>query len=994
MKHIFILLSIFLISRVTPQTHSKSIHQEQLEYFNSLGNATTDFYEANTTAAQMNNSAPKSACNLNKVVYGWHPYWMGNSYLNYQWDLLTHLSFFSYEVDVVTGNAITTHGFSTSAAIDAALNAGVKVTLTVTMFSGHSTFFGNATAQQNLITNLINLVSSRGIDGVNIDFEGLPSAYKTQFNSFMVNLANQMHAAIPNSEVSTVLYAVDWSGVFDFSVMANTVDLFIIMGYDYYYSGSANTGPVDPLYHFGNTYNYTLSKSISYYLDKGCPREKLILGLPYYGRTWSATNSNIPSTTTGYSASVIYNTIKNNALGNYSSANHTWEDDSFSDVYIYQESGQTRQTYATMDDGFEKRLEHINHTGIGGMGIWALGYDDGYTERWDAIRDYMTDCYASPCVGSIHDFGGPTRDYYNNENYIWTISPDGAASISLNFTSFDVENNYDFLYIYDGNSTSAQQVPGSPFTGTTIPQNIVSSTGALTFRFLSDGGVVAPGFNANYVCTQDIIAPTISLDVPIDWITEDFTANIVVEDNIGGTGIQSSYYLISDYDGTEWRANADNGFFADYFEGNLHQDWNSVVGNWSTANGELIQTDETSGNTNVSIPLNQNDADQFLYHFKASIDGTDANRRGGFHFMCDSDTDVNRGNSYFVFFRLDNGQHVQVYKVINDDFGLPIIDFPFPTTPGQQYDYKITMNKTTGLINLFRDNDFVVSWQDNNPHLIGDYISFRTGNAKMNIESLEVYKYRENEATIVSVGNTSDIRYQNNSPAQYSGKIQSLAIDNANNLSNIDIKTLNVDYTPANDFLIYDGETTAVDINLAEMDISQLKLSANWENAIDLHSEIAEYKYSIGMQPGLTNVKNWTSVGLNISVTATSFDVNLIDLNNQFVYFNVMAINHAGLQKELSSDGQKILINDGSLGINKEVAKSVKIYPNPTKTKVYLETELKIIRVRLVNMLGAEVEIIFNKQDKSINLSSLSNGLYHLTIETTEGIIEKRIVKE
>ena len=88
------------------------------------------------------------------------------------------------------------------------------------------------------------------------------------------------------------------------------------------------------------------------------------------------------------------------------------------------------------------------------------------------------------------------------------------------------------------------------------------------------------------------------------------------------------------------------------------------------------------------------------------------------------------------------------------------------------------------------------------------------------------------------------------------------------------------------------------------------------------------------------------------------------------------------------------MINDGSLGINKEVAKSVKIYPNPTKTKVYLETELKIIRVRLVNMLGAEVEIIFNKQDKSINLSSLSNGLYHLTIETTEGIIEKRIVKE
>ena len=58
----------------------------------------------------------------------------------------------------------------------------------------------------------------------------------------MVNLCMQMHTAIPGSEVSTVLYAVDWNNVFDFNIMEPEVDNYIIMGYAYYYQGSSNTG--------------------------------------------------------------------------------------------------------------------------------------------------------------------------------------------------------------------------------------------------------------------------------------------------------------------------------------------------------------------------------------------------------------------------------------------------------------------------------------------------------------------------------------------------------------------------------------------------------------------------------------------------------------------------------------------------------------------------------------------------------------------------------
>jgi len=499
----FFSIIFFLVNLGFSQQEPKqrSIHQEQLEHYNQLKNASADFYEKSINPSD--NKFSSSGCNLNKVVYGWHPYWVGSVYQNYQWDLLSHFSFFCYEVDPSDGEPITTHGWSTSEAVDSALASGnTKVTLTVTLFSNHSTFFSSTTNQQTLISNLINLVQTRGAHGVNIDFEGLPAAYKIDFAYFMVNLANQMHAAIPGSEVSTVLYAVDWSDVFDFSLMEPAVDHYIIMGYAYYYQGSSNTGPCDPLYHFGSNYNYSLSRSITYYLDKGCPADKLIMGLPYYGYQWPTSSSNVPSATTGSGTAKTYRQVKDNSSGFYSTANYQYDQDSYSDVYVINDNGY-QQCFITQEDGFRKRLEHIERTGIGGIGIWALGYDDGYNDLWDGINDYLTDCYKDSCDGTIHDFGGPYKDYYDDEDYIWTISPDSATSLDIDFTFFDVELNYDYLYVYDGSDINASQISGSPFSGLNGPGNFTTSTGAVTFRFYSDGATVNPGFLANYSCSYD-----------------------------------------------------------------------------------------------------------------------------------------------------------------------------------------------------------------------------------------------------------------------------------------------------------------------------------------------------------------------------------------------------------------------------------------------------------------------------------------------------------
>lgn len=99
--------------------------------------------------------------------------------------------------------------------------------------------------------------------------------------------------------------------------------------------------------------------------------------------------------------------------------------------------------------------------------------------------------------GTISD-GSGTGNYSNNANCKWVIAPPGATQISLNFTSFNVENTYDYVYIYNGIDDTS--TPIYTFTGNTIPPTIISSpgVGALCIKFTSDVSNNNSGWTVNY----------------------------------------------------------------------------------------------------------------------------------------------------------------------------------------------------------------------------------------------------------------------------------------------------------------------------------------------------------------------------------------------------------------------------------------------------------------------------------------------------------------
>ena len=113
-------------------------------------------------------------------------------------------------------------------------------------------------------------------------------------------------------------------------------------------------------------------------------------------------------------------------------------------------------------------------------------------------------------VYGFYDSGGPAASYSAYENYIYTFYPPAGELIRADFLSFNVENGYDFLYIYEGSSAEGLLV--ETLTGSGIPEQIISAAGALTFRFSSDDSMQYPGW---MIRISSVPAPPLPPDVVV-----------------------------------------------------------------------------------------------------------------------------------------------------------------------------------------------------------------------------------------------------------------------------------------------------------------------------------------------------------------------------------------------------------------------------------------------------------------------------------------------
>ncbi|MES2410095.1 MAG: fibronectin type III domain-containing protein [Bacteroidota bacterium] len=158
---------------------------------------------------------------------------------------------------------------------------------------------------------------------------------------------------------------------------------------------------------------------------------------------------------------------------------------------------------------------------------------------WTCSPTTITTLAAPPiCGGNFVDNGGTAAPYLPNSNVTTTICPTNPGDIvTVTFTSFNTEANWDALYVYNGTGTTgvmynsgnpAANVPGGlagGYWGTTIPCAFTSASadGCLTFVFRSDGSVNNPGWVANVTC-----APPATCAIPTSLTSNTATHNSVV----------------------------------------------------------------------------------------------------------------------------------------------------------------------------------------------------------------------------------------------------------------------------------------------------------------------------------------------------------------------------------------------------------------------------------------------------------------------------------
>ncbi|MEM7100156.1 MAG: DUF6701 domain-containing protein [Pseudomonadota bacterium] len=144
--------------------------------------------------------------------------------------------------------------------------------------------------------------------------------------------------------------------------------------------------------------------------------------------------------------------------------------------------------------------------------IWVGG--QGNLSFADAL---CADTTSTSEAGTLTDSGGSTGRYSNSETCSFLIEVSAGSVIELDFQSFRYENTYDFLRVYDGNSTGATRL--GEFTGPSVPAAVSSTSNQMLIIHESDNTVTRDGFVATWSTSVQNSCPDLTVADNFDAVS-------------------------------------------------------------------------------------------------------------------------------------------------------------------------------------------------------------------------------------------------------------------------------------------------------------------------------------------------------------------------------------------------------------------------------------------------------------------------------------------
>jgi hypothetical protein len=339
-------------------------------------------------------------------VWGYLPYWSNIDLPTFRWDLISDLLIFSYGLGTdgsVTPPTVSAPvGWNVSGAVAAAHARGVRVHLCITRFGNDSVsvFLSSAAARASAAASLAALAKDLGADGINFDFEFVPSTSKDAFTAFLDEARAALRQRVPAGVVTIAAPpSVGYKG-YDFARLAQVTDGLLVMAYGYHFGASANTGPVATLTK-GGFWTSAIASDLEGLLAVA-PASAIALGVPYYGYDWQAASA-------APAAAVLANTdgkalTYREAVGMVAAYGRLWDPPSQTPWLYYAAGGVLHQLWYDDEASLALKYRLAREKKLQGTMIWALGYDRGRTELWNAIRDELG---AGPAAdGGSADGGG------------------------------------------------------------------------------------------------------------------------------------------------------------------------------------------------------------------------------------------------------------------------------------------------------------------------------------------------------------------------------------------------------------------------------------------------------------------------------------------------------------------------------------------------------------------------------------------------------------
>ncbi|SHO49394.1 glycosyl hydrolase family 18 protein [Anaerocolumna xylanovorans] len=261
--------------------------------------------------------------------------------------------------------------------VERAHNLGIQVWALVDDFStdvDKKKVLSSTSSRKKLVNELIAETIKYGIDGINIDFEKIPQEAGEDFIQFIRELSVKCRS---NGIVLSIdnYVPASYNSHYNWEEQGEVADYVIVMAYDEHHSNSEESGSVSSVGY--------VKEAVSGIL-KSVPKERVIMGLPFYTRLWKETKDDdgtVKITSEAYGMNAAQNLLTDNGV------TAKWDNKTEQYYGEFEKDGALYKMWLEEEDSFEAKLKVIAKEDIAGIAGWKLGLEKD--NIWNVITKYI-----------------------------------------------------------------------------------------------------------------------------------------------------------------------------------------------------------------------------------------------------------------------------------------------------------------------------------------------------------------------------------------------------------------------------------------------------------------------------------------------------------------------------------------------------------------------------------------------------------------------------